>query len=178
MDVREEKLVFSNFLPIAPVRRLATFAAGCHHDLSPQFTVNAPVSTAHLGNVCLMIGVYQDNMCSSDNKRELASLAARHSHSQQRDHWGGDSEPMPGKVTSITGLEAVSQWEEEDSLKHTKNISAVVLIWSLCLCCCFPSVWIKLETTASGGEKEKEPERGDRRGDLPGQLANRAINLS
>lgn len=27
------------------------------------------ISLAHDGNVCLMIGVYQDNMCSSDNKK-------------------------------------------------------------------------------------------------------------
>lgn len=89
-------------------------------DRNPEFyLLNSAwmhISPAHLGNVCLMTGVYQDTMCSSDNKR-TAGVSCRPSFSAARGSFEGPPtvNARQGDV-GRNGPAAICQWENVGSV--------------------------------------------------------------
>lgn len=77
------------------------------------------ISPAHLPNVCLMIGVYQDSMCSSDNKRSGLRVLPVILRSKASFQGSPAASARKGHV-SQNGHAAICQWENVESLKCIK----------------------------------------------------------
>lgn len=89
-------------------------------DLSLEFRMDNTL-LAHLENVCLMIGVHHDNMCTSDNKRSRPCVLPIILHSK----------------TSFEG-NASSQWQERSH--QSKQSHSFLSVGGYGLSIMFPAV--------------------------------------